>query len=121
MRWRWWILAIFGAWFVVSTWLLSAAKHASGPEWSFIVGGGLILLGSLWIVLVPTAGRWRDGIVGLLGIWMAISPWVLGFAKHHSKDLLVTLVVGILVLIGAGLTFVGTTDVDAANSRRNSA
>ena len=117
---RWWILAIFGAWFVVSGWALSAARESAGIQWNFIIVGALILLGAIWVALAPLSGRWRDGILALLGIWMAISPWVYGFAKHHSKDLLATLVVGILVLIGAGLSFVLPTN-QSSGSQRTSA
>ncbi len=118
---RWWIVAVFGAWFVVSGFVLSAAKHSAGVEWSFIVGGALILLGALWIVLASEAGRWRDAIVAVLGIWMAISPWALGFAAHHKDDLLITLVVGILVLIGAGASFVLPDDANASGARHSPA
>ncbi|MCL4521417.1 MAG: SPW repeat protein [Firmicutes bacterium] len=118
---RWWAVAVFGAWFVASAWILSAAKHSAAPEWNFIIGGALILLGALWVVLAPQSGRWRDIVLALLGIWMAISPWTLGFAKHHKDDLLVTLVVGILVLIGAGLSFVLAANANAAGSQRTSA
>jgi hypothetical protein len=121
MTYRWWVVAIFGAWFVVSAFALSAAKHAAGTEWNFIIGGALILLGALWVVLAPGSGRWRDGIVALLGIWMAVSPWVYGFAKHHSKDLAITLIVGVLVLIGAGLSFIISSDALASPRQRTSA
>jgi hypothetical protein len=48
---------------------------------------------------------------------MAVSPWVLGFAHHHGKDLLATLVVGILTLIGAGLSFTSTGKVSPRTAR----
>lgn len=121
MSFRWWLVAIFGAWFVVSAWVLSAARHSSGIEWNFIIAGALILVGALWVIRAPLAGRWRDGVLALIGIWMAISPWVLGFAAHHAKDLLATLVIGILVLIGAGLSFVLPGDVASGSSQRTSA
>lgn len=108
MAFRWWLVAVFGAWFVASAWALSAARHSSTIHWNFIIFGVLILAGGLWAALTPAALSWRDGLLALFGLWMAVSPWVLGFAHHHGKDLLATLVIGILTLIGAGLSFTPT-------------
>ena len=121
MTFRWWIMAVFGAWFVVSAWVLSAARHSASIEWNFIIAGALILLGSLWVALQPSSAKWRDGIIGLIALWMAISPWALGFAHHHSKDLLATLVIGILGIIGAGLSFIASDDSKGSRSQRPSA
>lgn len=105
MALRWWLVAVFGAWFVASAWALSAARHSPTIHWNFIIFGVLILAGGIWAALQPRMVSWRDGLLGLFGIWVAVSPWALGFAHHHGKDLLATLVVGILTLIGAGLSF----------------
>ena len=122
MAWRWWAVAVFGAWFVACGWILSASKHSGNVQANFIVIGALILLGSLWSVMAPSgAGRWRDGVIALLSVWMAISPWTLGFAAHHRLDLAATLIVGILGLIGAGYTFMLSPETGGSQKIRPSA
>lgn len=120
MKLRWWLVAILGVLYVISAWAMSAARHSAGTQWNFIIGGALILLGGLWMVWAPEAGRWRAALLAVLAIWMAISPWVFHFQKH-SKDVPATLVAAILVLLCAAVTFVLPDDVPARRSRRRSA
>ncbi len=122
MAWRWWAVAVFGAWFVACGWILSASTHSGAVQANFIVIGALILLGALWSIRAPSGvGRWRDGLIALLSLWMAVSPWALGFATHHQLDLTATLIVGILGLLGAGYTFVLSADTETSQKIRPSA
>ena len=42
--------------------------------------------------------RWQDGINLLLGLWIAASPWVLGFADTLSTFSVSTVVTGLLIV-----------------------
>ncbi len=56
--------------------------------------------------------RWLSGISGLAGLWMAISPWVLGFS-HVSRALVSAVISGVIVLvIGAYQFFSGETEAE---------
>jgi hypothetical protein len=99
--WRAWILALFGAWFVLSAWALPAVT------WNLIVFGGLMLIGALWTALDrPHEMTWRSWLVALFAAWLAASPWVLGYS-HHLAATYVTLIVGLLGTIGAVWMAVG--------------
>jgi hypothetical protein len=48
-----------------------------------------------------SSGRWQAPIVGLLGAWLAVSPWVLGPAESESV-IAFHLVLGLALLAAAG-------------------
>jgi 4-amino-4-deoxy-L-arabinose transferase-like glycosyltransferase len=94
--WRSWLAAVFGAWFVVDSFIYSSAKAHSDIFWSFLVIGALILIGSVWVALqAPREQSWRSWVVAVLSAWIAVSPWALKFSSH-STDTWITLVVGVL-------------------------
>jgi hypothetical protein len=87
---------VFGAWFVVDSFIYSSAKTHSDVFWSFLVIGALILIGSVWVASqAPTEQSWRSWVVAVLSAWIAVSPWALNFSSHGT-DTWITLVVGVL-------------------------
>jgi hypothetical protein len=94
--WRSWLVALFGAWFVVDSLLYSSAKTHSLVLWSFLIVGALILIGSAWVAVQASEEHtWRSWVVAVLSAWMAVSPWALKFSAHRT-DTWITLVVGVL-------------------------
>ena len=97
--WRSWLVAVFGAWFVVDSFVYSSAKSDTTVFWSFLIIGALIVIGSVWEALQPPRrNAWQTWAVAVLSAWMAVSPWALSFSGH-SVDMLVTLIVGVLGVI----------------------
>ncbi len=99
--WRSWLVAVFGAWFVIDSFIYSSAKAHSDIFWSFLVIGALILIGSVWVALQsPTEQTWRSWVMAVLSAWIAVSPWLLKFSSH-STDTWISLVVGVLGVAGS--------------------
>jgi hypothetical protein len=48
--------------------------------------------------------NWLSGINALFGIWMIISPWVLGFS-HMSSATVSAVISGIVVLVLGAIRF----------------
>jgi hypothetical protein len=48
--------------------------------------------------------QWLSGINGLAGIWMIISPWVLGFSSE-ARATWSAVIVGIIVLVLGAIRF----------------
>lgn len=48
--------------------------------------------------------QWLSGINALAGIWMIISPWVLGFS-NDAKPTWSAVIVGIIVLVLGAIRF----------------
>ena len=91
-RWQDWANLVLGSWLSVSPWVLdytgtAAAWNAHG------MGVGIVVF-ALIAAYMPKA--WEEMINTLLGIWLVISPFALGFAASESVALH-TVLVGILV------------------------
>lgn len=100
MTWRNIVMAIFGAWFVVSPWALGEATH-TGFLWSAVVLGGLTLIGSIWALVDRKAMAWRPYLMALFGLYLGLNPFFFGFATK-SGPLWVTMLVG-AAMIADGL------------------
>ena len=98
-RWQDWTNLVLAIWFFISPWVLQfggglsatgpaaggAASAASTAAWDAWVLGVLVFLVSL--SALPASNRmefWQEWINLLLGIWIFIAPWVLGFAGAES-------------------------------------
>lgn len=60
-----------------SPWLLGFAGEAV-PSWNAWLSAALIAL--VAVVALAELHRWEECVSGLLGVWAATSPWLLGFA-----------------------------------------
>jgi hypothetical protein len=116
--WRSWVVAVFGAWFVVDSFFYAAAKDQSSVFWSFLVIGALILIGSVWLALQAGEASWRAWVVAILSAWMAVSPWALKFSSH-STDTWVTLVVGVLGVLGSVWAATGAQSAPSTGASRS--
>ena len=102
MTWIAWTNLGLGMWLAVAGFAL---RHASGAGIvEDVIGGLFVALAALWAAgafnrRISALASWT---VALAGTWVAIAPWVLGYARPHAatdNDL----VVGIAVVALAGL------------------
>jgi hypothetical protein len=77
-KWHWQdtINLILGIGFALSPWVVGY-MDLGGATASAVVAGLLLAAGALGASLVPKA--WEEWSEVLIGGWMVISPWVLGF------------------------------------------
>lgn len=68
---------ILGVWMVASPWVLSYST-ASGATGNALLFGGLIVAVAISALLEVMA--WEEWVTVALGVWLAISPWILGFS-----------------------------------------
>lgn len=82
-----------GAFLFVTPWLFGYNAGAmSGNAW---ISGILIVLTSL--AALAAFAEWEERVILSLGLWVLVSPWVLGF--DGSQAMHVHLVVGIIVAL----------------------
>lgn len=66
-----------GLWLVVSPWALGFAGEA-GAMWNAVIAGVLVAAIACYALFEVMA--WQEWANAALGIWLVISPWVLGFS-----------------------------------------
>jgi len=94
---------VIGAWFVLSPWALGFAEHWAATASSVVVGIALAAA-ALGAIFVPRA--WEEWLEAALGLWMVVSPWVLGFAAMQTAML--NAVIGGVVVLVLALWVLGT-------------
>ncbi|TAN01035.1 MAG: hypothetical protein EPN45_13340 [Rhizobiaceae bacterium] len=89
---------ILGVWLFISPWVLA---NAPGGNWAWdawIVGAVVALLS---IAALVQLAQWEDWVSLILGAWLFISPWVLGFyASMHSMAWNAYIIGALIFLIG---------------------
>ena len=73
-----WINLILGVALIASPWVLG---FTAGPVmWNAVIGGAAI--GVIAIVALAAFAQWEEWVNLALGIWILISPFVLGFSAE---------------------------------------
>lgn len=81
-RWQDSINLLLGAWLFASPWLMNYADALPNAAWNaWALGAAIVLLAAV-AMYMPKA--WEEGLNILLGAWVAISPWVLGFTANEE-------------------------------------
>lgn len=93
-RWQDWLNLLLAIWLFFSPWILqfgqgaSTAQPAAGSvavrEVSLAAWNAWVLGVIIFIVALSAIGRmelWQEWITLLLGIWVFVAPWVLGFSS----------------------------------------
>src|SRR5205823_1204227 len=88
---------VLGAFLFASPWLVASATGPMGEEAR--LSGGVIILIS--VASLVAFAKWEEWIVLALGLWLAISPWVLGF--HNTAAMKINVGIGALVAYFAAL------------------
>ena len=104
-RWQSWCNVVLGVILFIAPWFTSTWSH-SNSSWNAWILGVLIVLAALWALATPGTPipHWVNLI---FGIWVFISPWVLGYAAL-SAIAWSAWIIGALVTILAVWTIVET-------------
>jgi hypothetical protein len=94
---RWQNLANFvlGAWLFISPWVLGFSDAGKVATNAWIFG---IIIALLALSAIFAYQRWEEWLTAAIGVWVFISPWVLG-AVSNARILWSSLVVGALLVI----------------------
>ena len=77
-RWQDWANVVLGAWLTIAPFLLGTSSDRNST-WNAVAVGVLVAVIALWALAMPLV-RLAEYANALLGAWLIISPFVLGFA-----------------------------------------
>ena len=100
--------ALVGVWLICSPWALGFQSETNALANAVIVGI-LLIAAALGAIFVPRA--WEEWTEGALGLWLAVSPWALGFAGLQNA-MISAVASGVVVMVLA--LWVLVTDKDYA-------
>ena len=98
--------AVLGVALVVSPWVLDFSSETIATSNAVVIGLALVAA-ALGAMLAPKA--WEEWTEAVLGLWMVISPWMLGYS-HVQTAMYVAVGVGLIVVLLALWTL--ATDKD---------
>lgn len=78
-HWQDWANLVLGLWTLVSPWILG---YSATPVamWNAVIVGLLVALMAL--LHLRQGPIWEEWVNVLLGIWLVLSPWILGYAAQ---------------------------------------
>ncbi|MFN3624043.1 MAG: SPW repeat protein [Hyphomicrobium sp.] len=86
---------VLGAALLLSPWALGFAAEQM-PTWNAFLVGAIVALLALAALFAFQA--WEEWISALLGAWLIVSPWVLGFSGHVTA-MYTHVLIGIATLV----------------------
>ncbi|RJF97014.1 hypothetical protein D3870_19410 [Noviherbaspirillum cavernae] len=81
-RWQDWGNLLLGAWLFVSPWVMLYPADVPSAMWNAYILGSAIVVFAIIAIYLPRA--WEEGLNMLFGLWLVISPWVLGFSMYRD-------------------------------------
>lgn len=103
-HWQDWLVALIGVWLVLSNWVFSFTTPEAAASFSTIIFWNSVLSGAVAIVLGVAALAsfkiWEEWADIVLGLWLIISPWILGFGNVERAAWNVVLC-GLVIMVSA--------------------
>lgn len=90
---------VLGAWLFLTPWIFGFTSEAAA-SWNAWLSG--LAVGIFAIAALVAFAEWEEWVNLALGVWVAISAWLVGFAANATATR-VHLIVGIVVAIVAGV------------------
>src|ERR1700676_3988976 len=80
------LITVLGLWLMMSPRGLhfAAVPGGSGGN-TWLLGAAVILITAVSRYLLDERNPWEDIACAALGLWLMVSPWVLGFAAHETE------------------------------------
>jgi SPW repeat len=111
-HWQDAVNAVLGVWLVFSPWAAGFASVPVATDNALAIGLALVGL-ALGAFLAPQA--WEEWTEAALGLWLIVSPWVLGFSGSSIASAVVV-ISGAVILMLASWTLL--TDKDYSTCLR---
>ena len=100
-RWQDWVNLILGIWLFVTP-FFGMELISSTAAWNSYIFGVIVVALSIWALAQPRA--WEEWINLLVGVWLILAPFVLGFTMEKTamwNHIIVGVIVGVDALWAA--------------------
>lgn len=84
----------------LAPWVLDFSSERMAAPNAWVCG---VAIGVLALAALTKFAEWEEWINLALGLWVAASPWILGFAGHEAASW-IHVVIGLMVAALAGVT-----------------
>ena len=108
-HWQDVVNAVLGLWVIISPWVLGFDGSSMAMSNAVIVGV-LLVATALGAAFVPRA--WEEWTEAGIGLWLVVSPWILGFSGNRNA-MLSTVIAGVIVVALALWTLFTDKDYSA--------
>jgi heme/copper-type cytochrome/quinol oxidase subunit 3 len=108
-HWQDAVNAVLGAWLVLSPWAIGYAGETVAMANAIVVGLAMIAA-ALGAIFVPRA--WEEWTEAVLGLWLMVSPWALGFSALRGARL-TAVATGVVIAVLALWTVITDKDYSA--------
>ena len=95
--WQDWLSLVLGIWLIVSAWVIGRGAGNALISNAYIMG---LALAAFAIMALVAFQLWEEWVTLVLGAWLLVSPWFLGF---NAGSVLTwnTVLIGIVVTVCA--------------------
>jgi hypothetical protein len=103
-QWKDVVNLVLGVWLVISPWVFGFAAEQA-PTWNVWIIGAVIAIAAL--AALVAFNRWEEWVNAVLGAWLILSPFILGFGGLMNatwNQIVVGAIVGILAIWSAVTT-----------------
>lgn len=76
-RWEDWVNLVIGVWLFVSPWILGFTGETAAAWNAYLLGIATVVF-TAFALYMPR--RWEEWANSIIGLWMVLSPWLLGYA-----------------------------------------
>lgn len=99
-HWQDWGNLVLGLWLFVSPWVLGYAGLRSAAWNSWIMG---VVVAAVSVSALILFAPWQEWVNVIMGVWLLVAPWVMGFAGSENAAALWNHVAGGLLIGGLAL------------------
>lgn len=95
--WQDWADVVLAVLLFIAPWILQFAGTPAAA-WNAWIGG--IVVAALAISALLRFAEWEEWLIALVGLWLVLSPWLLGFAAMAAA-MWSTVILGALIVISS--------------------
>ena len=103
-HWQDWIILIVAVWLLCSPWWLEyftgrPYTDQTAASWNSVFLGLAVAIFAIWALNQPH--KWEEWTNLVLGLWVVVSPWALGFHAYTIATVNMVTVGGVIMLFAA--------------------